>query len=307
MSKPSPPHTRAGKRYTSKEPSFTPPSDTTSNPGKTLLDVADEEARLLIDATKKAEIAAATAGGGAGAGHGRGAHVVPADFAPTGAAVRDARAQAAQMRAEMRAKRKASQVAAYTPPKSHLVKTPFGPMDPVGWASMQQMRSELSVAHANNVRMAKQHAALKRNLRNVCMERDRSVKDQKAMQQKLQSARARDAARTQLDDRKYYAAIDNKGFKAIYAQFGVNGRSDEGSAPLFAQVHLRHMSGEQRQFHGAGCCMNAEQFFNMVTHIPNVVEVLQKDMGVKVPKHILPVLALLNGDDDMASANAGSE
>jgi len=107
--------------------------------------------------------------------------------------------------------------------------------------------------------------------------------------------------------RRYYAAIDNKGFKAIYAQFGVNGRSDEGSAPLFAQVHLRHMSGEQREFHGAGCCMNAEQFFNMVTHIPNVVEVLEKVMGVKVPKHILPVLALLNGDNDAASANAGTE
>jgi len=106
--------------------------------------------------------------------------------------------------------------------------------------------------------------------------------------------------------RRYYAAIDNKGSKAIYAQFGVNGGGDDGSAPLFAQVHVRHFRGENHDIYGPGLCMNADQFFNMVTHIPNLVEVLETDMAVQVPAHIRPILTLLNGNDDTDSGGAGS-
>ena len=98
----------------------------------------------------------------------------------------------------------------------------------------------------------------------------------------------------------------NKGFKVCYAQWAENKSSNKGEKVLFPTVQFRNMKGEQREIFGEGITFNADQFFTMLTHIPNLVDVLRRDMAVDIPPHIAKLAMLLSSNDDAASDGAGS-
>ena len=53
------------------------------------------------------------------------------------------------------------------------------------------------------------------------------------------------------------------------------------------------MKGDQLELFDTGMCMNTNQFFRLCTHIPNIVDVLEKEMGVRIPEHVQKVSDLL--------------
>ena len=81
--------------------------------------------------------------------------------------------------------------------------------------------------------------------------------------------------------------------------------SNKGEKVLFPTVQFRNMKGEQREIFGEGITFNADQFFTMLTHIPNLVDVLRRNMAVDIPPHIAKLSMLLSSDDDVASDGAG--